>query len=67
MKNTDKKYTGEYNYRFVYVTTSGERYTKTNNYSISLERALEELNELRNGADEINATIIEVKLIAVSI
>ena len=67
MKNTDKKYTGEYNYKFAYITTSGEKYTKTNKYSIPLERAIEELNELRWAADEINATIIEVKLIAVSI
>lgn len=68
MKNNNKPtYTGEYNYRLVYITENGEKYTKTNSYSIPLERVNQELKELFWGVDEIGATIIEVKVIAVSI
>ena len=62
----DLTYTGEYNYKFVYITPHDKkRYTKTNAESMTLERVMQELRELYWGADEINATIIEVKIIAV--
>ena len=68
MKNYNKPtYTEEYNYKFVYITENGKKYTKTNSYSIPLERVNQELKELFLGVDEIGATIIEVKVIAVSI
>lgn len=57
-----------YNYRFVYLTPyNNKKYIKTNDNSIPLERAWQEVHELYNGADEINATILEVKIIKVSV
>ena len=62
----DLIYTGEYNYKFVYITPhDGKRHIKTNAESMTLERVMQELKELYWGADEINATIIETKIIAV--
>ena len=53
-----------YNYRFVYLADN-KRYVKTNSDSMPLERAYQEINELFWSADEINATVLEVKIIKV--
>lgn len=55
-----------YNYRFVYLTAfDNRRYVKTNSDSIPLDRAYQEITELYQGANEINATVLEVKIIKV--
>lgn len=58
--------TGEYNYSFVY-DCGNTRYFKTNDYSIPLDRALDEIRELLLGVDEVNGAVIKIELKAVSI
>ena len=57
---------GLYNYKLIYSTAfDNKRHVKTNSDSMPLERAYQEINELYQGAEEIGATILEMKIIKV--
>ena len=56
-----------YNYKITYLTdglTPGKK-TITNSYSIPLERALDDIREALTDIEEINATVIDIKLMSV--
>ena len=61
-----RTYTQDYNYNIVYIE-NGKRTRKTNSNSMPLDQALADIRNCIQEIESTGATLVEVKLVAVTI